>query len=108
MLIDICLQVRVLRPLRLIQRWSGMRLVVETLIQSAPAVSQVVLFGMFQFVILAILCVQLFAGGLSVCSQVSELHDYDGDQGHDYDPSTSAECTTTTDCSLLVSARVRV
>lgn len=64
------MQVRVLRPLRLIQRWSGMRLVVETLIQAAPTVSNVVLFGMFQFIILAILCVQLFAGGLSVCSQV--------------------------------------
>ena len=65
--------VRALRPLRMIQRWSGLRLVVETLLQAAPAVHCVVLFGVFQFCIFAILCVQLFAGKLSVCSQVRVL-----------------------------------
>ncbi|GIM16367.1 hypothetical protein Vretimale_19029, partial [Volvox reticuliferus] len=61
--------VRALRPLRLVRRLRGMRRVVETLIRSIPTLSEVLLFGVFQFGLFGILGVQLFAGKMSVCSQ---------------------------------------
>ena len=53
---------RALRPLRMIRRLRGMQLVVATLVQSLPQVMNVILFGLFQFVVFGILGVQLFGG----------------------------------------------
>ena len=47
-----------------------MRLVVEALLASLPALSSVLLFGAFQFSIFGILGTQLFAGRFAVCNQV--------------------------------------
>lgn len=46
-----------------------MQLVVEAIMQSIPAVANVVLFGGFEFGIFGILGVQLFAGGFNRCNQ---------------------------------------
>ncbi len=48
-----------------------MQLVVETLVCSLPAVGNVIAFGAFLFAIFAILGVQLFAGRMGMCNQVS-------------------------------------
>lgn len=46
-----------------------MQLVVETLIQSLPAVFHVLMFGGFLFTVFGILGVQLFAGKFGQCTQ---------------------------------------
>ncbi|DBA98838.1 TPA: mitochondrial thiamine pyrophosphate transporter [Trebouxia sp. C0004] len=61
---------RVLRPLRMISRFKGMQIVVLALIRSIPPISSVAMFGLFEFVIFAIIGIQLFAGRLGACNQV--------------------------------------
>ncbi|KAK9823223.1 hypothetical protein WJX72_001160 [[Myrmecia] bisecta] len=61
---------RALRPLRMISRFKGMAIVVEALIRSLPNVASVVMFGVFEFVVFAILGTQLFAGTTWSCNDV--------------------------------------
>jgi len=63
--------VRVLRPLRAVSRIKGLQIVVEGLIRSIPAVSNVLVFGLFINFIFGILAVQLFGGKLYYCSEGS-------------------------------------
>ena len=65
---------RALRPLRMIRRLRGMQLVVATLVQSLPQVMNVLLFGLFQFVVFGILGVQLFGGKFWRCTDPSVGH----------------------------------
>ena len=48
----------------------GMQIVVLALIRSIPPISSVAMFGLFEFVIFAIIGIQLFAGRLGACNQV--------------------------------------
>jgi len=62
---------RAMRPLRMVSRLSGMRVVVNSLLQSAPSVFHVFCFGLFIFLIFAILAVELFGGALHRCNDSS-------------------------------------
>jgi len=62
---------RTLRPLRMVSRLQGMRIVVSAIMYSAPAATNVCIFGLFMFCIYAILGVQLFMGGLGYCSDLA-------------------------------------
>jgi len=59
---------RALRPLRMISRLRGMQLVVMTLIRAIPHIINVVVFGLFEFVIFGILGVQLYGGKFYRCT----------------------------------------
>lgn len=48
----------------------GMQIVVLALIRSIPPIASVAMFGLFEFVIFAIIGIQLFAGRLGACNQV--------------------------------------
>lgn len=65
---------RALRPLRMIRRLRGMHLVMATLVQSMPQVLNVILFGLFEFIIFGILGVQLFGGKFWRCTDPSVGH----------------------------------
>ena len=54
---------RALRPLRIISRWEGMRIVVHSLLYSIPAIFNVFLVCLMFWLIFAIAGVQLFKGG---------------------------------------------
>jgi hypothetical protein len=58
---------RVLRPLRLVSRFEGMRLAVTLLIRAIPGVMNVLSVYVLFLVVFAILGVQLFAGKLRAC-----------------------------------------
>ncbi len=47
-----------------------MQIVVLALIRSIPPISSVAMFGLFEFVIFAIIGIQLFSGRLGACNQV--------------------------------------
>ncbi|XP_069482586.1 sodium channel protein 1 brain-like [Ambystoma mexicanum] len=59
--------VRALRPLRIISRWEGMRLVVNSLVVSIPAIANVMLVCLIFWLIFGILGVQLFGGKFFAC-----------------------------------------
>lgn len=65
---------RALRPLRMIKRLRGMQLVVATLVQTMPQIMNIILFGVFQFVVFGILGVQLFGGRFWRCTDPSVGH----------------------------------
>jgi hypothetical protein len=65
---------RALRPLRMVRRLRGMQLVIATLVESTPQVGNVILFGLFEFVIFGILGVQLFGGKLWRCTDPTAGH----------------------------------
>lgn len=48
----------------------GMQIVVLALVRSIPPISSVAMFGLFEFVIFAIIGIQLFSGRLGACNQV--------------------------------------
>lgn len=48
----------------------GMQVVVLALIRSIPPIASVALFGLFEFIVFAIIGVQLFSGKLGACNQV--------------------------------------
>lgn len=48
----------------------GMQIVVLALIRSIPPISSVAMFGLFEFIIFAIIGIQLFSGRLGACNQV--------------------------------------
>jgi len=58
---------RAFRPLRLISRMEGMKIVVNTLIKSIPAVSTLGAVALLFFIIFGILFVQMFGGKLGYC-----------------------------------------
>ncbi|KAK3241741.1 mitochondrial thiamine pyrophosphate transporter [Cymbomonas tetramitiformis] len=62
---------RALRPLRTISRIKGMQVVVEAILKSIPTVIIVMLFGLFEYFVFAILGVQLFSGQFYRCSDPS-------------------------------------
>ncbi|XP_078531191.1 sodium channel protein 1 brain-like [Lissotriton helveticus] len=59
--------VRALRPLRIISRWEGMRLVVNSLVSSIPSISNVMLVCLIFWLIFGIVGVQLFGGKFFAC-----------------------------------------
>ena len=64
---------RVLRPLRLVSRFSGLQRSITMLLLSMPRMGDIVLiFGLF-LIIFAVLAVQLFAGKLYSCVDVPAL-----------------------------------
>ena len=67
---------RALRPLRLLHRVKSMQIVVATLLHVLPDLGSVMLLGLFQFLIFAILGSQLFAGKFDYCNDptVSGMH----------------------------------
>jgi len=67
---------RALRPLRLLNRVKSMQIVVATLLHVLPDLGSVMLLGLFQFLIFAILGSQLFAGKFDYCNDptVSGMH----------------------------------
>ena len=47
-----------------------MQMVVLALIRSIPPIASVAMFGLFEFIVFAIIGVQLFSGRLGACNQV--------------------------------------
>lgn len=47
-----------------------MQIVVLALVRSIPPISSVAMFGLFEFIIFAIIGIQLFSGRLGACNQV--------------------------------------
>ena len=48
----------------------GMQMVVLALIRSIPPIASVAMFGLFEFIVFAIIGMQLFSGRLGACNQV--------------------------------------
>jgi len=65
--------VRVLRPLRAIQRSEGMRDMASSLLKSVPSVLTVLAIVLFFMIIVAIFCVQLFKGTMYHCNQWADV-----------------------------------
>ena len=65
--------VRVLRPLRLLNRMKSMQIAVATLVHISPELVNVLCLGLFQFIIFAILGSQLFAGKFDYCNDPTAL-----------------------------------
>lgn len=59
---------RALRPLRLLNRVKSMQLVVATLVHIGPDLINILVLGLFQFLIFAILGSQLFSGKFDFCN----------------------------------------
>ncbi|XRB09621.1 voltage-gated cation channel [Pycnococcus provasolii] len=59
---------RVLRPLRMISRIEGMQIVVNTVIHAFPSIINIVMFGIFQTIVFAIMMTQMFNGRLGRCN----------------------------------------
>jgi hypothetical protein len=78
---------RALRPLRAINRNRGLKMIVQTLIQSVKGIAHVALLSLLNYLIFGILAIQLFAGKLYSCtdSSVTALADcvgtFVGDDG---------------------------
>lgn len=62
---------RALRPLRLVKRFRGARVVAASLALAFPKMVDVLLLGLFQHTVFAILGVQLFSGKFWRCTDVS-------------------------------------
>lgn len=62
---------RAMRPLRMVSRMPGLKLVVNTLLQSLPKVCEVCLVSFLFMFIFAIIGVQNFKGGIAVCNDAS-------------------------------------
>jgi len=58
---------RALRPLRAIRRWESMKVVVDALLSSIPAIFNVIIFTFLVFLIFAIFGVQFFGGKFGRC-----------------------------------------
>ena len=67
---------RVLRPLRLISRHEGMKVIITSLFHTLPAVSEVFGVVLVLQLVFAILGMQLFAGSMAMCSDPTiKTHD---------------------------------
>lgn len=64
---------RVLRPLRLISRVPGMKIILTSLVKALPAVSNVVGVILALNLVFAVLGMQLFMGSLATCTDPSKL-----------------------------------
>jgi hypothetical protein len=62
---------RALRPLRMVSRLPGLKLVVNTLLQSLPKVCEVCLVSFLFMFIFAIIGIQNFKGAIAACNDVS-------------------------------------
>lgn len=58
---------RALRPMRAIRRWESMRIIIDALLASVPAIANVIVFSVLVFTIFAIVGVQLFGGKFGCC-----------------------------------------
>ncbi|KAK3235489.1 hypothetical protein CYMTET_54311, partial [Cymbomonas tetramitiformis] len=65
---------RVLRPLRALSRLKGLQVVVVGLLEAIPSIWHVIIFGLFQTFVFAILGVQLFGGQFHRCNDSSVSH----------------------------------
>ena len=65
---------RALRPLRMVRRLRGMQMVMATLARSLPQIGNVLIFGVFQFVVFGILGVQVFGGMFWRCTDPAVAH----------------------------------
>ena len=65
---------RALRPLRLVKRFRGARVVAASLALAFPKMVDVLLFGLFQHLVFAILGVQLFSGKFWRCTDGAVTH----------------------------------
>ncbi|CEM11618.1 unnamed protein product [Vitrella brassicaformis CCMP3155] len=79
---------RALRPLRIISRNTGIRVVVESLLSSAPSLANVFFVGLLFYLVFAILGVSLFKGAFYACDSS------DSPNG----PSTNATLSNESDC----------
>jgi len=70
--------VRVLRPLRAIQRSPGMRAVAGGLFKAVPSIATVAMLVFFFMVVSAIFCVQMFKGTMWACTNPDCGADSDG------------------------------
>jgi hypothetical protein len=70
--------VRVLRPLRAIQRSPGMRAVAGGLFKAVPSIATVAMLVFFFMVVSAIFCVQMFKGTMWMCTNPDCGPDTDG------------------------------
>jgi hypothetical protein len=61
---------RALRPLRMVSKNEGMRVVVNSLLTSIPNLLNVMLISLLFFLVFGILGVQLFKGSLSFCNDI--------------------------------------
>ena len=59
---------RALRPMRAIRKWESMKIIIDALLASIPAIVNVVIFTVLVFIIFAILGVQLFGGKFGYCA----------------------------------------
>jgi len=59
---------RALRPMRAIRRWESMKVIIDALLASIPAIANVIVFTMLVFIIFAIMGVQLFGGKFGYCA----------------------------------------
>eukprot|EP01065_Artemidia_motanka_P016646 TRINITY_DN2025_c3_g1_i2.p1 TRINITY_DN2025_c3_g1~~TRINITY_DN2025_c3_g1_i2.p1 ORF type:complete len:2034 (+),score=727.75 TRINITY_DN2025_c3_g1_i2:76-6177(+) len=73
-ILKVFLTFRALRPLRVISRNRGLRMVVITLIQSIGSIGNVALISFIVFLVFGILGVQFFAGKLHHCTDTLVLH----------------------------------
>eukprot|EP00755_Sulcionema_specki_P039239 Sspe_Gene.24208::Locus_9544_Transcript_1_1_Confidence_1.000_Length_4909::g.24208::m.24208/K04851/CACNA1D; voltage-dependent calcium channel L type alpha-1D len=71
---------RALRPLRVVNRNTGLKVVVRTLLQALPGVANVAIVAFLIFLVFAILGVQLFSGRLYYCTdpRILERHECHG------------------------------
>lgn len=68
--------VKVLKPLRSINKFPGLKIVIESLLRSIPGISNVLLICLIFFFIFGIICVSQFKGGLHEC-RMNALGGYD-------------------------------
>jgi voltage-dependent calcium channel L type alpha-1D len=64
---------RVLRPLRVISRNDNLKLVIDSLIRSIPAIGNVMLICLFFFLIFGIICVNYFKGTYFYCKRTNGM-----------------------------------
>ena len=84
-LIGRCLQGRAFRPLRMVNRIDGMKLVIYSLMAAAPALANVLLFLIFAvFLIFGILGLSLFLGKFHTCNDVEDPYIGGSDRTHCY------------------------
>ena len=68
--------VKVLKPLRSINKFPGLKIVIESLLRSIPGISNVLIICLIFFFIFGIICVSQFKGALHEC-RMEALGGYD-------------------------------
>ncbi len=62
---------RALRPLRMVSKNEGMKIVVNSLLKSIPSLLNVMLISLLFLLVFGILAVQLFKGAMGACNDTS-------------------------------------